>query len=232
VIAPTVSVVIPARDGERYLAEAIGSARSQLPAPLEVIVVDDGSRDATLRIALDEGAAVVRQPPRGPGAARNLGARAAAGELLAFLDADDRFTPGRLAVLLATLAADASLDGAMGSATTFITPEREAALRGRVHCPDGPQRGAAMGTLLLRRSVFLASGGFDESLAGGEAIDWFHRVRCAGTRFASLSEVVLERRIHGENMTLTDPAVRRAYVHVARAALARRRAGQAQGGPR
>ena len=187
-------------------------------------MVDDGSTDDTADLAVAAGAVVLRRPKRGQGAARNAGARAAAAELLAFLDADDRFTPGRLARMVGVIYGDPAIDGVLGATRAFISPDRLEELRGRVRCPDEPQHGGVVGALLVRRSVFVASGGFDEALAGAEAIDWFDRMRTAGFRFAPIRDVVLERRIHNDNMTRVDPAARRAYVQVARSALLRRRA--------
>jgi len=96
---PTVSVVIAAYNAERWIAEAIQRVLGQDYPVLEVIVVDDGSTDATR-----EAIAPFREPVRyvfqenaGSAAARNHGIRLARGELVAFLDADDRWLPGKLA---------------------------------------------------------------------------------------------------------------------------------------
>ena len=90
---PTISVLIPVRDGAAYLAEAIESALSQTLEPDEVVVVDDGSQDDTREVATSFGSnvAYVRQDPAGSGAARNRAVDASTGDLLAFLDADDVF---------------------------------------------------------------------------------------------------------------------------------------------
>lgn len=97
---PLLSVVIPTWNRARLVCEAIDSARSQLPGQVEVIVVDDQSTDATCDVLADRyGSAIelLRMPRRsGPGAARNAGIRAATGELLAFLDSDDLWLPGKL----------------------------------------------------------------------------------------------------------------------------------------
>lgn len=83
------SVVIPCRNGERIVAEAVASAFAQSEPPLEVIVVDDASTDRTVQTAREAGARVLTSPVRrAAGGARNLGIEAAGGEVLAFLDAD------------------------------------------------------------------------------------------------------------------------------------------------
>lgn len=94
---PLVSVVVPARDAERFLAEALASALAQ-PVALELLVCDDGSRDGTRAIARQLGARVLcHDRPRGVVAARNALVAAARGRYVAFLDADDVLLPGALA---------------------------------------------------------------------------------------------------------------------------------------
>src|ERR1044071_9784434 len=97
--SPTVSVVIPAYNAERYLGEAIESVLAQTYAPLETIVVDDGSSDGTAAVARSHpGVTLISQENAGPAAARNRGFAASRGELIAFHDADDLMTPDKLAV--------------------------------------------------------------------------------------------------------------------------------------
>ena len=102
-----VSVVVPVRDRPGELARLLGALAATAPGIAEVVVVDDGSTDAdaTARVAAAHGARVVRHPvSRGPAAARNTGAAAATGELVAFLDSDVVPEPGWLAPLLGHLA--------------------------------------------------------------------------------------------------------------------------------
>ena len=90
-----VSVVVPVHNGARYLAEALHSAVSQQPPPLEVIVVDDHSSDGSAAIAQSFGEPVKVVPAHGRGAAAHaIRASCRRGPLLAFLDADDRWTAG------------------------------------------------------------------------------------------------------------------------------------------
>ena len=101
---PLVSAVIAAHDESRYVARCVGTLLAQTYRPLEVIVVDDGSRDGTARIvAAMEGVRLLRQSHRGAAAARNEGARVAGGELLVFLDADMEFPPQFIERLVAPM---------------------------------------------------------------------------------------------------------------------------------
>ncbi|WP_160879518.1 glycosyltransferase [Nocardioides flavescens] len=109
-LARTVSVVVPARDEEARLPVLLASLARLDPAPAEVVVVDDGSRDATARIAREAGATVLtlHGPPSGwtgKAWACHQGASAARGDLLLFLDADTELEPGALGGLLTTYAA-------------------------------------------------------------------------------------------------------------------------------
>jgi glycosyltransferase involved in cell wall biosynthesis len=91
-----VSAVIPAYQAAEFLTEAIASVRAQTRPPAEIVVVDDGSTDATADIARAAGTVVVRQANAGPGAARNAGALAASRPWIAYLDADDLWLPEKL----------------------------------------------------------------------------------------------------------------------------------------
>ncbi len=101
-----VSVVIPVRNGARTIMRAIDSVVAQTLPPSEVVVVDDGSTDATPRILAAYGSRinVIRQGSRGPSAARNVGAAAASrANYVAFLDADDVWLPEMLHVMVEQL---------------------------------------------------------------------------------------------------------------------------------
>jgi len=107
----TISVIIPAYNHARYLAEAIDSVLAQTYAPLEIIVVDDGSTDGTPAVAASYGDRIryIRQENAGVGAARNNGIAAARGEYLAFLDSDDIWLPEKLEREIALFDADPQL---------------------------------------------------------------------------------------------------------------------------
>lgn len=130
---PRVTVVIPAYNAERYIGEALASVHAQTLRDLEVLLVDDGSTDATIREAerfvgkLD--LSIVRQANAGPSAARNNGIRRARGRFCALLDADDVMLPELLATQVALLEADRDLALVITDVMTFdergiINPKR------------------------------------------------------------------------------------------------------------
>jgi glycosyltransferase involved in cell wall biosynthesis len=109
---PRVSVIVPLFDKERTVEASLRSAAAQTFAALEILVVDDGSRDsgpARVRAFPDPRVRLIRQDNAGPGAARNRGIAEARGDLLAFLDADDEWMPGYLERAVTYLDADPAL---------------------------------------------------------------------------------------------------------------------------
>jgi glycosyltransferase involved in cell wall biosynthesis len=222
----SVSVIVPVRDGERYLEEALRSVLDQAHPELELLVVDDGSTDATPEVLRRMGDRVraVRQPPRGVAAAINHGVSLAGGQLLAFLDADDLWTPGRLAAQLAALDQDAGLDFVLGHVRQFHSPELTVEERAAVLCPPAPMPGATRSAMLIRREAHLRVGEADPRWTFGEYIDWHARAVELGLRGLMLPDVVLMRRLHARNSTRRSPEARIDYVRIAREALHRRRA--------
>ena len=210
-----VAVVVPVRDGERYLEAALRSLLDQTRPPAELVVVDDGSRDGSAALAESLGVRVLRRPAIGVAAARNAGVAATTAGLVGFLDADDLAEPRRLELQVAALAAD--VDAVLGHSINFAQPGAE-----RYRFAEGPRPGYNPGSMLIRRSAYEALGGFDESLPAGEVVDFF--ARAADLRINVIDEVVHRRRVHGANATLHDPALHAGYLEVARRAIARKRA--------
>jgi glycosyltransferase involved in cell wall biosynthesis len=189
---PSVSVVIPAREREPYLEEAIRSAIGE--GPDEVLVVTpEGGRSA--RVAGPLGARLVDSEGVGsePQPRRNLGAREARAGVVAFLDADDRFPAGRMAPMLAALG-----DAVTGLVQAFVSPDRTEAVTGRIKVDLAPRVGVVCGAMLVRRESFLSLGGLREDLLTGEVPDWISRAEDAGLVVAGIDRVVLERRLHGD----------------------------------
>jgi GT2 family glycosyltransferase len=100
---PLVSVIIPCFNYARYLPAAIASVRRQRYAPIETIVVDDGSQDGAAAVASGLGVRLIAQPNSGVGSARNVGLSYARGEFIVFLDADDELLPDAVASGVAAL---------------------------------------------------------------------------------------------------------------------------------
>jgi glycosyltransferase involved in cell wall biosynthesis len=216
----SISVTIPAHNAEAFLREAIESVLQQ-SIPLELVVVNDGSTDATASIIASYGDRVraLHQGQCGLGAARNRGVRATRSEWIAFLDADDRWTPDKLCRQAAVLAARSDIDMVFGHCVEFTNSSSDGHWIARTE-PFPAHSACAM---LARRACFDRIGGFSESGKVGEFIDWYSRARDSGAAEAMLADVVFHRRVHGSNMTRVTSDKRGQYLDVVFAHLQRRR---------
>jgi glycosyltransferase involved in cell wall biosynthesis len=201
---PLITCCVAAFNSERFIAEAIESILAQTYRPIEVIVVDDGSSDRTSAIAAsyEPHVTIVSQTEAGPPATRNAAIRLARGELLAFLDADDLWTPEKLHRQATRLASEPDLGYCLTGARVFWSrtlAEEAARLAGHPRAQAVPGFGAS--SLLARRSVFDAVGLFNEDMTFGDALEWFLRADRRGVRRAILPEVLLLRRLHEGNLT-------------------------------
>ena len=168
--ALTVSVVIPAYNASSYLRRCLQHLRASTTAPLECIVIDDGSTDDTVAVATEFGATVLNTPKRsGPARARNIGARAARGVILFFIDADVCVKPDTVARIISDFSEDPDLDALIGSYDN--SPECQDFLsqyRNLMHCythQHGHRQACTFwsGCGAIRRALFLEHSGFDES---------------------------------------------------------------------
>ncbi len=227
VTAPRVSVLIPAFNAERYLAEAIESALAQTWAPVELIVVDDGSSDATAEVARGFGDRVryERQRNAGIGAARNRCLDLARGDQLAFLDADDVWERDKLARQLAALGSGSERpELVFGHVRQFVSPELPPEERARLVCPPDPQPGYLPGAMLASGPAVERVGRFRTDLHVGEFVDWMARARDLGLRELMLDATVLRRRLHDANQSVRHRERVGDFAHVLKASLDRRRA--------
>lgn len=219
---------MPAYNAEHYIVEALQSILSQAYTRLEIIVVDDGSTDATFERAstLDSCITVLQQSHQGISPALNHGIRAARGEWLSFHDADDIWTPGSLANRFAALRSGNPPDCVFGHVQNFYSPETDTEFRERVICPAEPLAGIGYYTLLIQREVFLRVGLFDESWRLGTFMEWLERANALELNQSVVPQVVLRRRLHPNNTGLRELAARQDYARVLKAILARKRAAQ------
>ncbi len=213
---PRVSVVIPVRNGKDYLQEALDSVLQQSFTDLELLLINDGSTDDDYdRYALqDERIRVIHLTGTGVSRARNVGMAQSRGEFIAFLDADDVWFPGKLKAQVRYFDEHPDVGVVFGKfirwpalpeggfalansliqdASRFTTaePERSGWLYTRLL--DGLLVG--MNTAVVRRSVYEAIGGFNESMRQGEDYDfWLKASRIAPMH--SLDGDVALYRIH------------------------------------
>jgi glycosyltransferase involved in cell wall biosynthesis len=205
---PDVSVIIPAFNASKYIADAVVSATLQENCSLEVIVVDDCSTDSTANIVSkiageDNRVRLLRLPENvGPAGARNVGIAIAQGEWLALLDADDQFINGRLATLIAlgrSQDADVVADNlllveetsgacALMMPVTLLSEPRQLGLPEFIHrnisSPDAPRTNLGFLKPIIRRS-FIAQHGlsYDECVRFAEDFSLYVDCLRAGARW-------------------------------------------------
>jgi glycosyltransferase involved in cell wall biosynthesis len=215
-----ISVVIPVYNGDGYLQKAIESVLAQTYQPLEVIVVNDGSTDQSFSIAKQfPSINVITQVNSGAGSARNNGVAVAKGEWLAFLDADDLWLPEKLSLQMNVFAANPCIDMVFGGIELFNSPE----LMLLPFVEKSVVEGFHVGTLLIHREKFAHVGGFFTDKRLGEFIDWYARAQDVGLQTFMLPDVVMKRRRHNSNMTLSTAHDRGEYLKVLKTAINRRR---------
>lgn len=215
-----ISIIIPAKNGEKYLRAALDGIRAQ-GMDVETIVVDDGSDDSTGRIAREYGCTVVRnERSMGPVQAKNAGLELAGGEYVMFHDHDDLMRPGSLKALYDALEADPDAAAVEAKVKDFFSPELSGEQKRGITIKPEPFWGLFTGAILIRKSAFDAIGPWAPGLKAGEIIDWQFRMDRHGLKVRKLDFVATDRRIHGSNFGRTDRAVEfRDYAAVLRARL-------------
>jgi len=204
----SVSVVIPTYNYGRFIGEAIESALRQSYAPVEIIVVDDGSTDDTepaVRGFEELGVRYIRQDNAGVCAARNRGVQESSGDLIAFLDADDTWEPTKVEKQAARFAQDPDIglvhcglrefDGKTGETLRIDVNGGEDNVAENLLLWDGPVIVGPGGTIMVTRPAFNDAGGFDPSMKVGEDWDFCYRV-ARKFRVGFVPEPLVNYRIH------------------------------------
>ncbi len=198
---PRVSIIMPAHNVEGFIDEAIGSIVAQSYASFELIIVDDASTDGTADILAarqdrwslkPQQLRVLRQPNGGASSARNRGVAEARGELVGFIDADDRWSPQTLAQLVGALDAFPESDIACPLYRRIDEDGREVNYLGepvhRTHTRQSEAKFFDAGEMLIatpaesatgvlvRREAFAAGGGFDTALKSNNDVDCWLRI--------------------------------------------------------
>jgi GT2 family glycosyltransferase len=235
---PAVSVVMPVRNAARFVRNAAASVLAQTFSDLELIVVDDGSEDATLEIVAGLGDPRVRvvSPGRvGLPAALNAGMAVARAPYFARMDADDLSAAERLERQIAHLERDPAcvligtwarlIDVAGCEIGALEYPMEDAAIRRELH-----QRNQLVhGSVVMRAAALARAGGYDESLPTAEDYDLWFRMGELG-RFANLPEALYSLRVHGRSKTAEEGiVVARTHVMVRQRAVARARRARKAG---
>jgi glycosyltransferase involved in cell wall biosynthesis len=213
-----VSVVIPAYNGDRYLAAAIDSVLDQTYQDYEIIVVDDGSTDNTAQVVKQYGKTVryLSQTNQGVAASRNLGLAAAMGDYIAFLDQDDLFLPHKLSSQVALLDGDANLgmvnsgwqiyrEGDLSDRQEQNQAESQAAVKPWQQIPQLTAtnliiwKPVFLGAMLFRRHWLERARGFNTTLEQTPDVDLVMRLAKIGCPAAWVEQVTVKYRQHETN---------------------------------
>ncbi|MGD8875343.1 MAG: glycosyltransferase [Gammaproteobacteria bacterium] len=234
--APRFSVIIPAYNSAATLARSIESVFAQTWPAHEIIVVDDGSSDNTLEIARGFGARirVMHQSNAGVSVARNLGAEAATGDWLAFLDADDWYYPDRLKWHAEWIMHDPGLDFLTGDyeyrreddsliGTSMVMHRsgramlEKAAGSGKV-VMEANEIGIYVAdhfgdihTLSVPRETFRVLGGFPHGFKVCEDVHFLSRLCAVSHRAGVICRPLGVYLIHGSSATRSDPLKSQEY---------------------
>jgi GT2 family glycosyltransferase len=202
----SISVVIPAYNASRTLPATLESVLNQTLKPAEILVIDDGSTDDTSDVAAAFGSPVrvIRRPNSRQAASRNFGAAEATSEWIAFLDADDLWERDKLEKQMLALEARPEADLCYTARQCFEQHGDE--LRKTILIPVPPVEGAREAlyrnttflpsSVVVRRSTFLASGGFNTRYTIVEDWDLWLRLVHSGITFAACQEPLLLYRMH------------------------------------
>jgi len=224
---PLASVIMPVRNGERFLSQAIESVLGQSYRPIEIVLVDGQSTDCTAAIARSYAEVrYLQQADRSVGGAYNMGIEAAAGDFLAFLSHDDLWTPDKLTTQIDYLIGHPETLYTVARAEFFLEPgcAPPAGLRPELLRRDWPA--FIMETLVARREAFRRAGMLDPELSSAEDVDWFARARDLGIPMTVIDRVLLRKRIHERNTSLVVTENTRNLLAALRRSVARKRGGE------
>jgi glycosyltransferase involved in cell wall biosynthesis len=208
-ISPLVSVIIPTYNRAWILKEAVDSVLAQEFKDFEVVVVDDGSTDATAELLATYAGrvTVLRQTNRGVSAARNAGLAAARGELIAFLDSDDIWLSGKLSTQVAFFQShpDALIHQTeelwVKNGRRMNPGNRHRKRSGMIFEPSLDLCLVSPSAVMMRRELLDRVGGFDEGLPACEDYDLWLRVSCSYPVYLIKTPLIIKRGGHADQLS-------------------------------
>lgn len=227
--AGLVSIIIPVYNGARFLPAAIRSVLDQIYRSFEIIVVDDGSEDGSGDVSRSFPEVLYhRQDKRGDTVARNAGVELSHGQFIAFLDADDLWTPNKLSLQVAFHLKNPNVGYSLTGEKIFLEPNTEQPKWLKTEILMNPHPSYAPSALMVCKDVFDRVGGFDTSYEIASDADWLLRAKDAGISSGRLPETLLLKRIHGDNLTYQQATIRKELMKSFKASADRRKTKFAQ----
>lgn len=213
---PLISVIMPVYNAYETLTTAVASVINQSLQDWELILVDDGSTDRSLQLALslaseDERIRVIAQENRGVSEARNLGAEMSRGALLAFLDADDAWRVNKLVIHHQLHQAKPSLDASFARIAFRETiTAKTGDIKTFSSVPAGPIQidqiiadnpVCTTSNLVVTRKAFLRNGGFEKGMNYAEDQEWLARLVASGGVIEGIAETLTDYRMSDDGLS-------------------------------
>lgn len=214
--SPAITAVIPAYNAAEFLPATIQSVVEQSFTNWELLVIDDGSTDNTANVVRqfctqDARIRLISQENSGVSAARNRGAQESTAELVAFLDADDRWLPTKLSAHVEHMTQHlesgvsfgrVELIEADGATTGKLTNNISQQLRPEDFFYTNPT--VTTSNMVIRRALFLAMGGFDQTMQYNEDVDLLLRIAMQGeASIDAIDRVLVQYRLHTSGLSST-----------------------------
>lgn len=206
---PILSVILPVFNGQQFLSDAIESVVNQEKNPfdLEIIAIDDGSTDDSIKILKE----LKRNHPciiiiqltknKGPASARSSGITKATGEWLSFIDQDDCWAKNKLNVQYEFLSAVPMIDYVISYQKFSLHQMSKKPHWVKKEWLDSPQTGYVFGTLLIKKELFLKIGLDPQKNTGVDDVQWFVDAKFYGLKMHILPDVLLYRKITDNNFS-------------------------------
>ena len=202
-ITGLVSVIIPVKNAQQYLAEAMKSVQAQTYRPLEMIVMDGHSSDDTEKIASGfQDVRFIRQEGDGLWNALNQGIGHARGEFVSFLSSDDIWTPDKLALQVDYMNRNSDAGYTVSLFKFFLEEGQDIPDGFKAELLEGDHVGNLPEALLARKSLFDQVGTFTREMAIAADVDWFARVKDRGIHKGIIEQVTLFKRAHAGSLSL------------------------------
>jgi len=226
---PLVSVIIAVKNGERFLAEAIDSVLKQDYKNYEIIVVDGQSTDGTKKIAGDYSQVrIVDQTGKGIADAYNLGIDSSRGEIIAFLSHDDLWTPNKLMVQVDYLQNNPDIQYTVAKGKFFLQEGCPIPDGFRKELLEGEHICRTMETLVVRKSLFNEIGKINTNFSVAEDVEWFTRAIDNNVKMAIIPQVLLYKRVHDANLSLTSEVNNKNLLSLLRTSIKRKQGASTQ----
>lgn len=200
---PLITVIIPAYNAEMFIAKTLSSVMNQDWENLEIILVDDGSKDHTVEIAAAfPSVQLICQENKGVAAARNAAIAKACGDYIAFLDADDLWPSHKLSRQIEFMQAQPEmgisytlhqcfLDQSIDKIPAWVRPELF----------ESEEAGYVPSSMMVGSAVLQEIGLFNESYQVAEDTEWLLRAKEKGIQIGVVPELLLYKRVHLNNLT-------------------------------